>query len=309
MLAADPHKHWAEVLDLLILAIRKRRAFALEIVEVLDQDDLHDELTPTQKQMVQLVKHQLRVIEHGKLRDGLEMFEALCRLPDLAPQTKGYLLAYRGECFRQNGQWEKALHDFQEALQDISEDTWTLTFQGDTYRMLDRYSEALMSLNKALLLDANDDWALAVRGATYLVMDRYGEALADFDRAIALDEKEDWYRYCRAQLYLLTGQTQAASNDIRVALELAQRVLRATAGQTATETYRVRFNIAFYLLFGSHETEAEALYHELLSTCSISARLQAVKDHLDDFLTIQPNHPAVLRLQSLLQARIEALRS
>ncbi len=192
VLAADPHRHWIEVMDILVIAIRKRRTFALEIVEALDQDDLHDELTQTQKQMVQLVKQQIQAIEEGEVEDGLEMFEALCHLSDLSPQAKGYLHAYRGECFRQNGQYERALQDFQEALYNIPEDVWTLAHQGETYRMRECYSEALISLNQALSLDAKNDWAIASRGETYRLMERYEEALADFDRAIALDEKDAW---------------------------------------------------------------------------------------------------------------------
>ncbi len=510
-LAADPHTHWTKIMDVLILAIRKRRQFAFEIIETLAQEDISDELTQSQRQMVQLIKQQLQAIEHGALKDGLEMFEALCHLINLSPQAKGYAFAYRGECFRQIGQWERALQDFQEALNRNPQDSWAIASRGETYRRMEQYEEALADFDRAIALNEKYSWAIASRGATYqalrryeealadfdraialnekydwaiasrgemyrlmgryeealadfdraialnedyswaiasrgmtyrlmkryeealadfdraialdenygwviarrgetyrlmgryeealadldraialdekysgaianrgaiyLLMKRYEEALADFDRAIALDEnygwvitsrgityelmkryeealadfdraialnekygwaiahrgqiyrlmgryeealldfdraialdeKYDWHRYCRAQLYLLTGQTQASFDEIHTAIALAQEALQVTHDRMAAEAYRLRFDLALYLLFAGQEVEAEALYGELLSTCSDKIRLRNVIDDLCDFLTVQPNHPVALRLCTLLQASIDKM--
>jgi tetratricopeptide (TPR) repeat protein/GTPase SAR1 family protein len=215
---------------------------------------------------------------------------------------------WRGQTYRLLERYEEALADFNRAIDLEANDDETYYQRGVTYRLLERYEEALADFNRAIALEANDAWTYRWRGVTYRLLERYEEALADFDRAIALKANDDWYRYCRAQLYSLTGQTQAFSNDIHAAIELAQGVLRARADQTTTEMYRVRFNITLYLLFGNNETEAEALYHELLSTCSYTVNLQSVKADLDDLLTIQPNNPIVPRLKSLLQTRLESLK-
>ena len=39
-------------------------------------------------------KQQLQAIQQGDLKDGVEMFKALCQLKDLTPQAKGYVLSY-----------------------------------------------------------------------------------------------------------------------------------------------------------------------------------------------------------------------
>lgn len=237
LLAAEPQLHWAKIVEIFVIAIRKRRAFAREIIDTLDQNDLHEELTQAQKQLVQLVKEQLQAIEQGELKDGLEMFEALCQFSDLPPQAKGYLLAYRGECFRQQEQWEKALQDFQEALYYNPEDTWALAYQGETYRLRKRYPEALMALDQAIALDEKNDWAIASRGQVYQAMKRYEEALVDFDRAIALNENYSWAIAHRGVTYRLMEQYEKALGDFDQAIALNENNNWAIANRG--ETYRL----------------------------------------------------------------------
>ncbi len=215
--------------------------------------------------------------------------------------------ASRGVTYRLMERFQEALADFDRAIALDEKDSEAFASRGETYRLMERFQEALADFDRAIALDEKYSWAFANRGVTYRLMERFQEALADFDLAIALDGKKDWRRYCRAQVYLLTGQTLASSDDIRTAIELAQGALQTTADQI--KTYGVRFNIALYLLFAGRETEAEVLYDELLSTCSYITRLKDAKDDLSDFLIIQPNHSIALRLQTLLQARIDGLTS
>jgi tetratricopeptide (TPR) repeat protein len=186
-LVAEPLKHWSEVLSLFVVAMRKHRAFAFEMIELLSQSDVHDELSQEQNDLVQLFRQQLQAIMDESLEDGFTMFDRLCGIADLSPQAKGYVLVYRGECHRLNEKWEQALHDFEEALHYIPDDPWTIARRGRTYHMMERYEEALADFNRAIGLDVKEGEALAQRGEAYRLMRRYQEALADFDRAIALD--------------------------------------------------------------------------------------------------------------------------
>ena len=99
--------------------------------------------------------------------------------------------------------------DFNQALALGEQDGWLIASRGEAYRQLERYEEALADFNQALALNEQDSWTLARRGETYRQSERYEEALADFNQAIALTENEDWYLYGRAQVYLLTGEMKA----------------------------------------------------------------------------------------------------
>jgi tetratricopeptide (TPR) repeat protein len=191
-LVADHNKHWGEVISLFAVTVRKRRAFAVEMIEMLNLEDVLDELSSKQNAIVQLFRQKLQAIKEGRLKDGFEMFDKLYSIAGLSPQAKGYTLAYRGECHRMVGKWDKALNDFDDALYYIPNDAWTIASKGVPYVLLGRYQEALNNFDRAIALDEEYAWAIASRGETYRRMRRNQEALADFDRAIALGEKDDW---------------------------------------------------------------------------------------------------------------------
>ncbi|HWZ18819.1 MAG TPA: tetratricopeptide repeat protein, partial [Ktedonobacteraceae bacterium] len=298
-LVADPIKHWGEVLSLFVVAVRKRRAFAIEMIEVLSLGDVHDELSHKQNEIVQLFRQQLQAVEDGELRDGFAMFDRLCNITELIPQAKGYALAYRGESYIQDEKLEKALDDFEEALKHISEDAWIFVNRGVTYGLMERYEEALADFDRAIALDEKNDLAIAIRGQTYQAMERYEEALADFDRAIALDKKNDWYRYRRAQVHMLIGQLKAFESDIRVAIELGQAELRSTP-----DDFQFGFNLALYYLAAGNVIETESKYTHFASSCSSLAQLQEAIDDLTDFLSIQPSNELAKSMYTHLQTRI-----
>ena len=187
-LVANPTKHWTELLSLFVIAIRKRRSFANEMIELLNSEDIRDELTSRQNDVVRLFYQQMQAIKEGSLKDGVEMFDKLCGIDDLSSQAKGYVLAYRGECHRQGEKWEKALNDFEEALRHFPEDIWTIASPGLTYQRMGQDQEALADFDRAVALDEKSAWAFSHRGEIYRLMGQDQEALADFDQAVALDE-------------------------------------------------------------------------------------------------------------------------
>jgi tetratricopeptide (TPR) repeat protein len=219
-LVANTIKHWGEVLSLFVIAVRKRRTFAIEMIEVLSSSDVRDELSHKQNEIVQLFHQQLLAVENGELKDGFAMFDRLCNIADLIPQAKGYALAYRGESYSQDEKWEKALNDFEEALKYISEDALTFGSRGVTYDLMERYEEALADFDRAIALNEKLDWAIASRGQTYRLMGRYQEALVDYHRAIAPDEKDDWAIAQRGETYRLMERYEEALADFDRAIAL-----------------------------------------------------------------------------------------
>ena len=236
-LAANPHKHWEEILSLFVIAIRKRRAFASGMIELQNLEDVRDELTHTQIEMVELCHQQLTAIREGDLEDGFEMFDRLCDVEGLSSQAKGYAFAYRGDYYRLTRAWEKALSDFGKALQYNSNDEWALAGRGQTYYQMARYQEALDDFNSAVALDRGYEFAIAYRGATYKHMKHYQEALADFNKSISLNPKDAWNFSQRGETYRLLGRYQEALDDFDHAIALDEQYDSAYARRG--ETYRL----------------------------------------------------------------------
>ena len=58
-------------MSLFAVALRKRRTYAIDIIELLSSEDMHDELSQEQNNLVWLFKQQLEDIKNGDLKDGL----------------------------------------------------------------------------------------------------------------------------------------------------------------------------------------------------------------------------------------------
>ena len=234
-LLAKPTQHWPELISIFALAVRKRRTFSIELLEILSLEDVQSELSDEQAKVVQLFRRQLQAIREGNLQDGFAMFDTLCQMNNLSDEARGHMLAYRGECHRLNGKWEESLNDFNEALRYLPEDVRTLARRGTTFILLERFEEALTDLNRAIVLDAKDSWANAIRGEAYRRLGRYEEALADLNRAIALDEKHSWALAMRGETYRRMGRYQEALNDFDRAIALDEKYDWAIARREVTE--------------------------------------------------------------------------
>src|SRR5260370_28913670 len=117
-------------MSLFALAVAKWRSFAIEIIELLNVEDVHDELSSEQNQTVELFRQKLQAIEKGDFQDGFDMFDQLCGVPGLSSQAKSY----------------------------------TLTHRGESYRLMERYEEALADFDRAIALDNTHDWVFHQRG-------------------------------------------------------------------------------------------------------------------------------------------------
>src|SRR5437899_979699 len=173
-------------MSLLVIAMWKRQDFAIEMIELLNFDDVHDELSHEQCSALQLFAQQLHAVNSRYLQNGFEMFDLLCGIIGLSSEAKGYALAYRGECYQLAGEWEKARKDFSDALQYLPQNAEIIVSRSMTIGLIGRYQEALEDFDRAIALEKTNAWAFANRGVIYRLLGRYQEALEDFDHAIAL---------------------------------------------------------------------------------------------------------------------------
>ena len=218
-----------------------------------------------------------------------------------------WAIGSRGEMYLSLERYEEALADFDRAIALDEKYSWAIANRGETYRLMKRYEEALLDFDRAIALDEKYDWAIANRGETYLSLERYEEAVADFDRAIMLDEKSDWGWYDRSLVYLLTGRLEAFHQDIHIAIVMARAQLEQVVAEDI-EYYRIRFNIALYLLIDGSTDLAEVEYSHLMSICPFVSRLRAAAGDLKEFLNLWPAHEAARQMLSRVEASIEEFR-
>src|SRR6266496_3162217 len=243
-LISDPTRHWDEIVDLLALAVRKHRNFSIEIGELLNVDDIHSELSQKKNNLVDLLCKQLSAMKNGRLQDGFEMFDQLCAMTNLSAQAKCYVYAYRGECYRQNGEWKKAHLDFDKALDYVAEDTWAISRRGQTYRLMKRYEEALIDFDRAIAVNDSYNWAITNRSLTYQAMERYEEALVDLDRAIVQDDKNSWAFAHRGETYRAMERYEEALIDFDRAIAVSDSYNWAITNRSLTYQAMERYEEA-----------------------------------------------------------------
>jgi tetratricopeptide (TPR) repeat protein len=145
--------------------------------------------------------------------------QIIARHPDYADAY-----AVRGRALRERGQSERALTDFNRALELQPINPEYLAERGDTYTNLRNYDRALADYNKAIELNPLKPRFLIDRGVAYMSLKDYVRAMPDFDRAIEIDPRSAIAFNNRARTFALGKADHArAVADLDRAIEINPR--------------------------------------------------------------------------------------
>ena len=115
-----------------------------------------------------------------------------------------------------------AVSKFSESI-SISETPAAYIERGTAYEALAQSDKALVDWNRAIELDANSASAYAARGTHYRVAGKYAEAMVDLNHSIQVLPNVDAL-YQRGQVYAALGKFDEAMKDYNEAIELAREV-------------------------------------------------------------------------------------
>lgn len=127
----------------------------------------------------------------------------------------------RGNYYYKQGQEDKALQDYSDALERNEKYADGYNNRALIYINRGMYVEALQDLQAAIQSDPNDAHAWVNRGMVYLNMKEYQLAIVDFTKAIEKNPNLATAWYDRALAYRSTGQYIAAAPDFKKAIEIA----------------------------------------------------------------------------------------
>ncbi|QMS87841.1 tetratricopeptide repeat protein [Nostoc edaphicum CCNP1411] len=193
----------------------------------------------TERLLLQRVGGRYRFI-HDLLRQSLAQ-----RRIDTHPHLISSQVFFRcGESYRSMEQYDKALQNFDRAIELYPQYLAAIANRGETYRLMERYEEALEDFNRAIELNPQDEWAIASRSLTHRSMERYEEALQDFNRAIELNPKYEWAIANRGFTYHLMKRYEEALEDFNRAIELNPKYEWAIASRGLTHRSMERYEEA-----------------------------------------------------------------
>ncbi|MGW7300863.1 tetratricopeptide repeat protein [Streptomyces sp. NPDC054829] len=177
--------------------------------------------------------------------------------PGLAPHGRAEAHALRGREWRREGEYARALEEYDRALEldpdaplahygkgltlqltddypaalaafdradALSPDTaWIIAERAETHRLAGHHEQALTAYDRALALDPTDADALTGRAVCRHVLGQYDEALADFNRSYAIDDSL-FTLVRRARLRYTRGEPAQADADFDLAAARAPDV-------------------------------------------------------------------------------------
>lgn len=159
------------------------------------------------------------LIAQGQLERAIAEFDQAI---ELDPDDVAVYVT-RGFAYIALGQFERGIADYDRAIELESENPILYNDRGFAYAELGKYEQAVADYNKAIELDPNydnADYAYNNRGFAYGSLGKYEQAFSDFDRAIALNPDNAWVYYNRALIHIDMGQSTNAIPDLELSLQL-----------------------------------------------------------------------------------------
>lgn len=141
-------------------------------------------------------------------KDGGTLWDQAIKV---APSSKAY--ANRGMIFKKEGDTQKALKMFSQAISMDDNQTDALINRANIYYSQQKYMSAIADYSRCIVVEPENEKAYANRGAAYLAIGLTDSALVDLNRAIELDPASQNGYKNRGMLYLMTNRYADAIRD------------------------------------------------------------------------------------------------
>jgi serine/threonine protein kinase/WD40 repeat protein/tetratricopeptide (TPR) repeat protein len=192
--------------------------------------------------------------------------------PGQVGEAAAAIHASRGLTHLNLGEWDKALAEYNKAIELHPKHAGLWNDRGNAYHALRQYDKAIADYSKAIELDPKLASAWSNRGATYHHLHQYNKALRDLNKAIELDPKLAlaWNRNRRACAACLAAAGKGKDADKLDDTKRAELRRKALAWlrddvQAATQSFR-------------HNPASAALLPEKLKHWQSDPDLSSVRD-------------------------------
>lgn len=127
--------------------------------------------------------------------------------------NRAIILNNRGNAYYYKGQYDRAIEDYNKAIELNPNYTYAYYNRGLAYYQKVQYDLAIENYNKAIYLDPNDAHAYNNRGNVYYHKLQYDRAIEDYNEAIKLDPNYTYAYNNRGNVYYTKGQYDRAIED------------------------------------------------------------------------------------------------
>jgi tetratricopeptide (TPR) repeat protein len=148
------------------------------------------------------------------------LLKSLALKPTFSSVSLAQIYDYRGDAYTNLKEYQRAIADFDRALELNPSYTRAYNNRGNVYLDLKEYQRAIADYERAIELDPKPAYAYRNRGLAYRNLKEYQRAIADYERAIELDPSYALAYDSRGDAYYDLKEYQRAIADYERAIEL-----------------------------------------------------------------------------------------
>lgn len=145
-------------------------------------------------------------------------------------EDRAWAYSNRGVLYDTNGDLDRALADYNEAIRLDPKFADAYRNRGDIWLYRGAYDRAMSDLDAAIRLNPKDDGAYNSRGVAYYFKGDLNSAILEFDQAIKLARMALYYSN-RGESYIDQGKYEEANSDIASAIELDPKLSNSFANR------------------------------------------------------------------------------
>jgi tetratricopeptide (TPR) repeat protein len=135
-------------------------------------------------------------------------------------ETGAEKLLNQGIALLKEGQYDRAIAIFDEALEINPRYALAYNFRGIAYDEKGQYDKAISDYNKAIELNPTYAWAYENRGIAYDKKGHFDEAISDYNKAIELNPKSDAAYHNRGDAHFKKNEYDKAISDYTKVIEI-----------------------------------------------------------------------------------------
>ncbi|MEH1785527.1 MAG: tetratricopeptide repeat protein [Nostoc sp.] len=265
---------------------RKRYQYATEVL-----DDLKKITNFDDDQQKQLQKKLLLVLIGIIICITLGVAAWQLRTPKPVSDAQ-QTLYQKGENKYEEGNYEGAIEDFNQAIKLDPQNALAYNRRGDAYYRLGDYEQAQADSSQAILLNPQDANAYFDRGFAFSELGKYKEAIADYTKAIKLNSKDAYAYYGRGLARTQLKDNKGAIEDFSKAIALKSEYTEAYL-QRGILRRRLRQRLEaiqdFDKVIKINPSDAKAYYQRGLTQSINKQKYAALKDYTDA-ININPKY-------------------
>ena len=223
--------HGQEFQEPFVARAQMRFTVGEEVVDEIDKGDLLTVLEEREDAFVVVTftgkRGLVKKVDLLKLAESVELYDELIKD---APK-EGRLYTLRASAWWARGDQERALGDFDKAIQVGYREPHAYSSRGLFHASLGNYEKALADYDMAIEQGADDASPQINRAAVFMTQRKYKQAVEDYTKALDIEPKNASIYQQRAVAWKLDGTLDKAVADFGKALELAPKNVAAWMGR------------------------------------------------------------------------------